>query len=147
MYDSAMNIAYSSDKKSGDLASIAMEHGIEPSEGNKLSPRPVHFEGSMLTKEIKELLNPPKNPLLKYAKLSFVGNKGLYEEQSLKECLKTMPFAPEHVLFLIKKRVEYTFDKYPLLTEDNKQSQKTIKDALGEFCNKFKLDMIKVPKE
>lgn len=104
------------------------------------------FDDSVgLEGEVKELLKPIKNPLLKYGRSLFLHETPKLKDKLQKENLSNILLTPEHIVYLIKKRLEYTFDDYPLLTEENKQAQKVINKSLEEFCAKFKLNMIEVP--
>ncbi len=70
-----------------------------------------------------------------------------FDEKALKACLRTSGFSPDQILFILKKRVEFTADQYPLLTDDNKKAQKTLNPLLREFCSKYGMNMITVPTE
>lgn len=98
-----------------------------------------------LEEEVASLLTCPENPLIKYGHSSFTSEITSFNEHFVKENLATIAFTPENILYTLKKRVEYTFDDYPLLTEENKEAQKLLNPILEQFCAKFDLKMLDVP--
>ena len=93
--------------------------------------------------EVSVFLKPIKNPLLKHGQILFVNTN--FNEWSAKGVLDEIIMTPKNLFSLIKKRIEFTFDDYPLLTEDNKDSQKILLPILQEFCKKFNLKIFNVP--
>jgi len=98
-----------------------------------------------LEEALKELFTSSANPLTKYGQSLFLYGNDVVSSEVMKNTLGGMVFSPEHILFVIRKRVEYTFDEFPLLTEENKQAQKILNPLLEEFCQKFKLKMFDIP--
>jgi len=98
-----------------------------------------------LEEALKELFTSSANPLTKYGQSLFLHGNDVVSSEVMKNTLGGMVFSPEHILFVIRKRVEYTFDEFPLLTEENKQAQKILNPLLEEFCQKFKLKMFDIP--
>lgn len=117
----------------------------------KLSPKPSGFlnplerETVSLEETLDDLLKPLKNPLLKYGQGLFLFNQDLPKNDFIKHNLTNMVFTPEHILYVIKKRVEFTFDEYPLLNDENKEAQRNLVPVLNEFCTKFSLNLFNVP--
>lgn len=98
-----------------------------------------------LEEAIKELFVSNANPMIKYGQSLFLSGNDVVSSEVMKNILGTMIFSPEHILFIIRKRIEYTFDEFPLLTEENKQAQRILNPLLEEFCQKFKIKMFDIP--
>ncbi len=98
-----------------------------------------------LEEAIKELFTSNANPMIKYGQSLFLQGNDVVSSEVMKNILGTMIFSPEHILFIIRKRIEYTFDEFPLLTEENKQAQRILNPLLEEFCQKFKIKMFDIP--
>jgi hypothetical protein len=150
MFDTLLDSQYANDEKvyTPSVSSLVMNKTIPNESGaNTNQSRTSILATQTLIKEISDLLKVPNNPLLKYSQNSFLVYKEIYDEKALRACLRTIPLTPDHILFVIKKRIEYTFDKYPQLTDDNKKAQKTLNPVLRDFCAAYNLHMIPVPIE
>ena len=110
---------------------------------NVQSQKKTTSENISLEGEISKLLKPIKNPLLKYSQNLFL-NETL-NDWPIPQILTNLVITPKNLLSTIKKRIEYTFDDYPLLTEENKDAQKVLNPILKEFCLKFDLKIFDVP--
>jgi len=144
-FDTKMEALYLAERSSDKSMNGMQSRG-------KLSPVPSAFMGNPLAKEkigleetLDELLKPLKNPLLKWGQSLFLFNQENLPNDFTRQNLNNMAFSPEHVLYVLKKRVEFTFDDYPLLTEEDKDAQKTLVPLLKDFCAKYGLNMINVP--
>jgi len=118
----------------------------------KLSPVPSGLLGNPLVREefgleesLDELLRPVKNPLLKYGQGLFLFNQEISQNDFIQNNLTNMVFSPEHVLYVIKKRVEFTFDEFPLLSDENQGAQRVLVPLLNEFCSKYDVKIFNVP--
>ncbi len=93
---------------------------------------------------LAELLKPSVNPLFQHGKELFMyDNQGGYI--SAKHILANTVLSPNHLLYIISKRVEFTAAESPKLTDQNKDSQKLVVPLLEEFCKKFDLQMLHIP--
>ena len=97
--------------------------------------------------EVLRLLQSPQNPLTKYANMNLIRYPNLFQESELKAALNSSLPTPEYLLFLIKKRVEFIFDKFPNLTDENKRAQKALSQPLNDFCKVYNLEMIEIPSD